>query len=47
MLRDLAPSAQKPTAELIDDPTDEQIAAFYAAARKPTASPSPSTKTPK
>ena len=34
MLRDLAPGAQKPTAELIDDPTDEQIAAFFAAARK-------------
>lgn len=33
MLRDLAPSAQKPTAELVDDPTDEQIAAFFAAAR--------------
>jgi DNA polymerase I len=34
LLRGLAPSAQKPTAELIDDPSDEQIAAFYAAARK-------------
>jgi DNA polymerase I len=34
MLRDLAPGAQKPTAELVDDPSDEQIAAFYAAARK-------------
>jgi DNA polymerase-1 len=33
MLRDLAPSAQAPTAELIDDPTDAQIAAFFAAAR--------------
>ena len=33
MLRSLAPSAQKPTAELIDDPTDEQIAAFYTAAK--------------
>jgi DNA polymerase I len=33
MLRSLAPGAQKPTAELIDDPTDEQIAAFYAAAK--------------
>jgi len=32
MLRDLAPGAQKPTAELIDDPSDEQIAAFFAAA---------------
>jgi len=34
MLRDLAPGAQKPTAELIDDPSDEQMAAFYAAARQ-------------
>jgi DNA polymerase-1 len=34
MLRDLAPSAQKPTAELIDEPTAEQIAAFFATARK-------------
>jgi len=33
MLRELAPSAQKPTAELIDDPTEEQIAAFFAAAQ--------------
>jgi DNA polymerase-1 len=33
MLRDLAPSAVAPTAELIDDPTDEQIAAFFTAAR--------------
>ena len=33
MLRELAPSAQKPTAELIDDPSDEQIAAFFAAAQ--------------
>ena len=33
MLRDLAPGAQKPTAELIDDPSDEQIAAFFVAAR--------------
>ena len=32
MLRDLAPGAKKPTAELIDDPTDAQIAAFFAAA---------------
>jgi DNA polymerase I len=31
MLRDLAPGAQKPTAELIDDPSDEQTAAFFAA----------------
>ena len=34
MLRDLAPSAQKPSAELIDEPTAEQIAAFFAAAGK-------------
>ena len=33
MLRSLAPGAQKPTAELVDDPTDEQIAAFYTAAK--------------
>ena len=33
MLRDLAPSAQKPTAELVDDPSDEQIASFFAVAR--------------
>ena len=33
MLRDLAPGAQKPTAELIDDPSEAQIAAFFAAAR--------------
>lgn len=33
LLRDLAPSAQKPTAELLDEPTDEQIAAFFRAAR--------------
>jgi len=32
LLRQLAPGAQKPTAELIDDPSDEQIAAFYSAA---------------
>jgi DNA polymerase-1 len=32
MLRDLAPGAQKPTAELIDDPSDEQTAEFFAAA---------------
>jgi DNA polymerase I len=32
MLRELAPGAQKPTAELIDDPSEEQIAAFFAAA---------------
>ena len=34
LLRDLAPGAQKTTAELIDDPTPEQIGAFFAAARK-------------
>ena len=34
LLRELAPGAQKPTAELIDDPSDEQIAAFYKAARQ-------------
>jgi DNA polymerase-1 len=33
LLRELAPGVQKPTAELVDDPTDEQIAAFYAAAK--------------
>jgi DNA polymerase-1 len=33
MLRELAPSAQAPTAELVDDPSDEQIAAFFAAAQ--------------
>jgi DNA polymerase-1 len=33
ILRDLAPGAQKPTAELIDDPSDEQIDAFFDAAR--------------
>jgi DNA polymerase-1 len=33
LLRDLAPGTQKPTAELIDDPAAEQIAAFFAAAR--------------
>ena len=32
LLRELAPGAQKPTAELIDDPTDEQINAFHFAA---------------
>lgn len=32
MLRELAPGAQKPTAELIDDPSDEQIGIFFAAA---------------
>ncbi len=34
MLRELAPSAVAPTAEFIDDPTDAQIAAFFAAARQ-------------
>ena len=33
LLRDLAPSAQKPTTELIDDPTDQQIAQFFESAR--------------
>jgi len=33
MLRELAPSAQAPSAELIDDPTDEQIAQFFASAQ--------------
>jgi DNA polymerase-1 len=34
MLRELAPSASAPPLELIDEPTDEQAAAFYAAARQ-------------
>jgi DNA polymerase-1 len=34
MLRDLAPASDAPTVELIDEPTPEQSAAFYAAARK-------------
>jgi DNA polymerase-1 len=34
MLRELAPSASAPPLELIDEPTNEQAAAFYAAARK-------------
>ncbi len=33
MLRDLAPSETAPILELIDEPTEEQAAAFYAAAR--------------
>jgi len=33
MLRDLAPSEIGPAIELIEDPTEEQGAAFYAAAR--------------
>jgi len=34
MLKDLAPSASAPAVELIDKPSEEQIAAFYAAARE-------------
>jgi DNA polymerase-1 len=34
MLKDLAPSATGPSVELIEDPTEEQAAAFYAAARR-------------
>ena len=34
MLRELAPSASAPPLELIDQPTDEQATAFYAAARQ-------------
>ena len=34
MLRELAPSASAPVFELIEQATDEQAAAFYAAARK-------------
>ncbi|MDR3739425.1 MAG: DNA polymerase I [Terracidiphilus sp.] len=33
MLRELAPSASAPPLTLLDAPTDEQVAAFYAAAR--------------
>ena len=33
LLRELAPGTQKPTAELVDDPSEAQIAAFFAAAR--------------
>jgi len=33
MLRDLAPSEAGPAIELIEEPTDEQVAAFYTAAR--------------
>ncbi|MGD0522804.1 MAG: DNA polymerase I [Terracidiphilus sp.] len=33
MLKDLAPAAGSPSVELIEDPTPEQAAAFYAAAR--------------
>jgi DNA polymerase-1 len=34
MLRDLAPSEVGPAIELLDAPTEEQVAAFYAAARE-------------
>src|SRR5580700_5902072 len=34
MLRDLAPAEGGPSVELIDEPTPEQVAAFYAAARE-------------
>jgi DNA polymerase-1 len=34
MLRDLAPSESGPAVELIEEPTDEQSSAFYAAARE-------------
>ncbi|MGH9598892.1 MAG: DNA polymerase I, partial [Terracidiphilus sp.] len=34
MLRDLAPAASAAAVELIDQPTDEQTAAFYAAAQR-------------
>ncbi len=34
MLRDLAPAPQQTQTELIDSPTDEQTAAFYAAAHR-------------
>jgi DNA polymerase-1 len=34
MLRDLAPAAGGPSVELIDEPTPEQTAAFYTAARE-------------
>jgi DNA polymerase-1 len=34
MLRDLEPAAGSPSVELIEDPTDEQAARFYAAARE-------------
>jgi DNA polymerase-1 len=34
MLRELAPSETAPAIELIEDPTDEQATAFYAAARE-------------
>jgi len=34
MLRDLAPSEIGPVVELLDAPTDEQVAAFYVAARE-------------
>ncbi len=34
LLRELEPAASGPTAELIEEPTDEQAAAFYRAARE-------------
>ena len=34
MLRELAPAAMRPCVELIDEPTAEQAAAFYSAARE-------------
>jgi DNA polymerase I len=34
MLRELAPSATAPAAELIEQPSEEQVAAFYATARE-------------
>ncbi len=34
MLRELAPSTTAPSVELIDQPTEEETAAFYASARK-------------
>jgi DNA polymerase-1 len=34
MLRELAPSAKAPVVDFIDNPSEEQCAAFYAAARK-------------
>jgi DNA polymerase-1 len=34
MLRDLAPSEQRAVVDLIEEPTEEQAAAFYAAARE-------------
>ena len=34
LLRELAPGEQRPTADLVDDPNSEQMAAIYEAARK-------------